>query len=163
MHIEFEWNPQTASINLSKHGIGFEEAMTVFSDPLVLSRLEEYHGEAEERWVTIGYSSGGKFLVVVHTHLELDYERCHSTDIGPPGNQTRASTVRGRPMKEEYDFSKAERGKFYRNGIVLVPPVHLEPEILSYLSPLAEARGVSLSALVNELLKKDIELIETVK
>jgi hypothetical protein len=63
-------------------------------------------------------------------------------------------------MKEDYDFSKGERGKFFRPDAVLVPPVHLDPEILSYLSQRAAARGTSLSALVNLMLKKDIELIE---
>ncbi len=65
-------------------------------------------------------------------------------------------------MKEEYDFSGATRGKFFRAGAQLIPPVHLEPEILDYLAARAKARGTSLSTLVNELLKKDIELIETV-
>ena len=64
-------------------------------------------------------------------------------------------------MKEEYDFSTATRGKFFRAGTQLIPPVHLEPEVLDYLASRAKARGTSLSALVNELLKKDIELIET--
>jgi hypothetical protein len=63
-------------------------------------------------------------------------------------------------MKDEYDFSKAERGKFYRPGAVLIPPVHLDPEVLAFLTARAEARGVSLSELVNALLKKEIELIE---
>ena len=63
-------------------------------------------------------------------------------------------------MKEEYDFSGAVRGKFFRPGAQLVPPVHLEPEVLDYLAARAKARGTSLSTLVNELLKKDIELIE---
>lgn len=66
-------------------------------------------------------------------------------------------------MKTEYDFSKGERGKFFRKDAVLVPPVHLEPEVLSYLSARAAARGTSLSTLVNDLLKKDIELIEVAK
>jgi hypothetical protein len=67
------------------------------------------------------------------------------------------------PMKDEYDFSKAERGKFFREGARLVPPVHLEPEVLDYLTRRATARGVSLSSLVNTLLKKDIELIDAGK
>ena len=67
------------------------------------------------------------------------------------------------PMKDEYDFSTAERGKFYREGARLVPPVHLEPEVLDYLSERASARGISLSSLVNTLLKKDIELIDGAK
>ena len=45
----------------------------------------------------------------------------------------------------------------------LIPPVHLDPEVLSYLAARAEARGTSLSTLVNDLLRKDIELIEAAK
>ncbi len=62
-------------------------------------------------------------------------------------------------MKEEYDFANAERGKFFREVARLVPPVHLDPEVLDYLAERASARGISLSSLVNTLLKKDIELI----
>ena len=66
-------------------------------------------------------------------------------------------------MKDEYDFSGAVRGRFYRRDAEPVPPVHLEPEVLKYLQARADARGTSLSQLVNELLKKDIELIETAR
>lgn len=64
-------------------------------------------------------------------------------------------------MKDEYDFSKAQRGRFYRNDAALAPPVHLDPEVLTFLTARARARGIPLNELVNELLKKDIELIET--
>jgi hypothetical protein len=63
-------------------------------------------------------------------------------------------------MKDEYDFSKAERGRFYRPNAVLIPPAQLDPEVVAFLTARAEARGVSLSELINVLLKKDIELIE---
>ncbi|MGY3620188.1 hypothetical protein [Bradyrhizobium sp. USDA 10063] len=66
-------------------------------------------------------------------------------------------------MEGEYDFSTAERGKFFRKAARLMPPVHLEPEVLDYLSERALARGVSLSSLVNTLLKKEIELIDAGK
>ena len=66
-------------------------------------------------------------------------------------------------MKDEYDFSHAERGKFFRLGAQLIPPVHLDPEVLSYLAARAEARGMSLNDLVIELLRKDIELIEAAR
>jgi hypothetical protein len=46
-------------------------------------------------------------------------------------------------MKDEYDFSTAERGKFYREGARVVPPIHLEPEVLDYLSERASAPGIS--------------------
>jgi hypothetical protein len=63
-------------------------------------------------------------------------------------------------MKDEYDFSKAHRGRFYRQDAVLAPPVHLDPEVLAFLTERAAARGMSLNELVNALLKKDIEKIE---
>lgn len=63
-------------------------------------------------------------------------------------------------MKDEYDFSKAERGRFFRQDAVLTPPVHLDPEVLAFLTERAAARGMSLDELVNALLRKDIELIE---
>jgi hypothetical protein len=59
-------------------------------------------------------------------------------------------------MKDEYDFSDGERGKFFREGARLVPQIHLEPEVLDYLLELASARGASVSSLVNALLRKHI-------
>jgi hypothetical protein len=48
---------------------------------------------------------------------------------------------KGDPMKDEYDFSNAERGKFFRKGARLVPPIHLDPEVLDYLAARASTRG----------------------
>jgi len=66
-------------------------------------------------------------------------------------------------MKAEYDFSNAERGKFYRKDAVFNLPVYLDPQIREYLAERAQAKGVELSALVNELLRKDIELIDAAR
>ena len=63
-------------------------------------------------------------------------------------------------MKDEYDFANAERGRFFRKDAVMAPPVHLDPDVLTFLSARAQARGMHLNELVNALLKKDIELIE---
>jgi len=66
-------------------------------------------------------------------------------------------------MKDEYDFSKGVRGKFYRPAVKLTLPVYLEEEVQRYLAQRAAQRGVELSELVNDLLRKDIELIESGK
>ncbi len=66
-------------------------------------------------------------------------------------------------MKDEYDFSNGTRGKFYRPGAKLPLPVYHDHEVQSYLAQRAAARGIELSELVNELLRKDIELIEAGK
>lgn len=66
-------------------------------------------------------------------------------------------------MKQEYDFSKGERGKFFRENARLNLPVYLDDEVLSYLQERAKAKGVEVTKLVNEMLRQDIKLIETVK
>jgi hypothetical protein len=63
-------------------------------------------------------------------------------------------------MKDHYDFSNAERGKFYRKDVVLKIPVYLEPEVRRFLSEHAKAKGIEVGELVNDLLKRDIEMIE---
>ena len=63
-------------------------------------------------------------------------------------------------MKDEYDFSKAVRGKFFRNDAELKIPVYLEPEVRRFLSERAKAKGIEVGDLVNDLLKRDIEMIE---
>ena len=63
-------------------------------------------------------------------------------------------------IKDEYNFSNAERGKFYKPEMRLIPPVRLEPQVLDFLVRRAESKGTTLNALLNTLLKKDIELIE---
>lgn len=63
-------------------------------------------------------------------------------------------------MKKRYDFSKAVRGKFYKANAVFKLPVYLDAKVETYLAAKADSKGIELSDLVNELLKKDIELIE---
>ncbi len=66
-------------------------------------------------------------------------------------------------MQNDYDFSNAERGKFHRNDVVLELPIYLEPQVREYLAARAKAKGIEVNQLVNELLKRDIELIEAAK
>lgn len=63
-------------------------------------------------------------------------------------------------MKDLYDFSKGVRGKFHKPGAVFRLPVYLDERVQDYLSAKAEAKGIDLAELVNDMLKKDIELIE---
>lgn len=66
-------------------------------------------------------------------------------------------------MKKEYDFSKAERGKFYHSDAKINLPVYLDDDVKDYLTERANAKGIELNDMVNDLLKKDIALIEGVK
>lgn len=67
------------------------------------------------------------------------------------------------PMKDQYDFSGAERGKFYRDNATLQLPVYLDADVREYLTQRAKAKGIEVGALVNDLLKRDIALIEAAK
>ena len=62
-------------------------------------------------------------------------------------------------MKEQYDFSKGVRGKFYNPNAVFHLPVYLDEQVQGYLEAKAQAKGIDLSVLVNSLLKKYIEMI----
>lgn len=63
-------------------------------------------------------------------------------------------------MRDEYDFSKGERGKFFRTGVKVQLPLYLDAEVQATLVSLAVAKGKDYSVFVNDLLKKDIELIQ---
>ena len=65
-------------------------------------------------------------------------------------------------MKKEYDFSKGERGKFYRPDTELYQPIYIEPDMMESLSKLAKEKGMDVSTIVNEWIKKDISIVKTV-
>jgi uncharacterized DUF497 family protein len=66
MALVFEWNSTKAAENARKHGVGFEEAASVFGDPLSMTIADADHSNEEDRFVTLGRSSTCRLLVVVH-------------------------------------------------------------------------------------------------
>lgn len=70
VNYNFEWDSAKAQSNRRKHGVSFEQAATVFLDPLAVSIVDGEHGENEERWVTLGKSMDDKLLVAIHTYRE---------------------------------------------------------------------------------------------
>lgn len=66
-------------------------------------------------------------------------------------------------MKREYDFSKGIRGKFFKPGAQLNLPVYLDAKVQAYLADKAIKKGIELSEIVNDLLKRDIEIMEAGK
>jgi len=65
--MQFRWDQKKASSNLAKHGISFEEAATVFGDPLSNSFPDPDHSIDEQRFIIIGASEQGRIIVVAHT------------------------------------------------------------------------------------------------
>lgn len=66
--MNFEWDAAKAAANATKHRVSFDEAATVFLDPLAVSGPDPDHSTGELRYVTFGLSSLGRLLVVAHTH-----------------------------------------------------------------------------------------------
>jgi hypothetical protein len=67
MPLLFAWDLAKARSNRKKHGVSFEEACTAFGDLLSITVPDERHSESERRWITIGRSSRGNLLLIVHT------------------------------------------------------------------------------------------------
>lgn len=149
MGVIFEWDEGKAKQNVGKHGVSFDEAATVFGDPLSLTIEDALHSDDEQRFVTIGQSARGRWVVVVHTSSARGWQ----------------PRVRGSAMKkvndlpdedvlDEYDFRGGVRGKYasrYAEGsnvIVLSPDV---------------AKVFRDSEAVNTALRKLIELAELTK
>lgn len=68
--MEFDWDPQKAATNLNDHKVSFEEAASVFGDPLAITFPDPDHSAGEERWLTFGFSFTGRLLVVSHTERD---------------------------------------------------------------------------------------------
>ena len=66
---EFDWDDAKATSNLAKHGVDFRAAMTVLLDPLALTLFDTEHSQDEERWVSVGCSSEGMLLLMIHTFI----------------------------------------------------------------------------------------------
>jgi uncharacterized DUF497 family protein len=70
MSVAFRWDPAKAQRNLQKHGVSFEEAGSVFMDPLSVTVSDPDHSYDEERFVLLGLSQHNRLLVVVHAETE---------------------------------------------------------------------------------------------
>lgn len=69
--MKFQWDPDKASSNAKKHGVSFEEAVTIFGDPLAVTISDPDHSTGESRLITTGQSRLQR-LVVSHTERESE-------------------------------------------------------------------------------------------
>jgi hypothetical protein len=90
MPYRFEWNRRKAVANIRKHGVSFDEASTVFDDPLAAIFDDEAHSTAEMRELIVGHSVAGRLLLVGFT------ER--------PGEKLRLISARVVTQKERQDY-----------------------------------------------------------
>mgnify|MGYP006437600541 CR=1 FL=1 len=67
MEYRFQWDPIKAQSSFEKHGVSFREAERVFKDSRALTLFDQEHSLVEERWITLGLTPSGQYLLVVHT------------------------------------------------------------------------------------------------
>ncbi|HZT60419.1 MAG TPA: BrnT family toxin [Pyrinomonadaceae bacterium] len=132
--MRFEWDEKKAATNLAKHGVSFEEAATVFGDPLSDTFDDPDHSADEQRFLIVGSSDRGRMLIVAHTD---DGQPSVSLARGSQllRKESPMKRVEAEPedeMRPEYDFSQLKgrvRGKYverYREGTNLVL---LDPDV----------------------------------
>ncbi len=66
-------------------------------------------------------------------------------------------------MREEYDFSEGERGKFYRQDSRLNIPIYLDEEVSNFVEKIASKKGIDRSSVVNDLIRGDIKIAEAIQ
>ena len=94
--MKFEWDPKKAEENVENHGISFEEASTVFGDALAATVPDPRHSADENRFVTMGQSSGNHLVVVAHVDR---------------GEQVRIISARLATRRERRKYESEEEGR----------------------------------------------------
>jgi uncharacterized protein len=171
----FSWFKDKALSNRQKHGLMFEAAAWVFLDPLASIRPDSGLSWEEERWVVLGMLQDKTLAVVVHVFTEVgdqssvriisarkatrrervEYETgtCSVREPSPAVDYTMIKRDED-GMCEEYDFSNAVRGKYYRPNMIIGSfPIYLDEEVQTHFQSLARARGIETCELVNEVLR----------
>ncbi len=93
--ISFEWDEEKANKNWNKHRITFKEGITIFNDPFLLTFFDKKHSKTEDRFINIGISIKGNFIVLIH---------CERSD-----NIIRVISCRETTKKERYFYEKRKR------------------------------------------------------
>ncbi len=152
MRLTFEWDLRKARSNLAKHGVAFEEVSTIFGDSLSLTIPDPEHSRMESvtsRWVkplTVNCS-----LSLIQTEAIIS---ASSAQDGPAAEnasfmkKTSNKSAR-KPMREEYDFSQSERGKYARRYAQGTNVVVLEPDVAKVFSN-SKSVNVSLRKIIRQ-------------
>lgn len=172
MSLTFEWDEQKAEQNLEKHGVSFQQASEVFSDPLSAMIPDATHSERENRLLAIGQSANGQVLLVVFAERESGLEslvrgrrrdpkrgfmKKAKTKKVSKENVGNGKTSAVKPaesedeMRDDYsflDWSKAERGKYAKRYAESTNVVLIAPDVLDVF-PDAESINRALRTLAD--------------
>ena len=81
--MQFEWSAEKAQRNFIKHGVSFDEATSVFSDPLAVTIQDPDHSDQEERFLTTGLSKHRRLIILAHTHREGRIRIINAREVTP--------------------------------------------------------------------------------
>lgn len=150
--MEFEWDRSKAERNRRKHGITFDEAMSVFGDPHELTIIDPDHSIDEDRFISVGQSGVGRLLVVGYT------ERGSKIRIILRGGQRGPSdSTMKKPdeqPRDEYDFRYGSRGRHHQKLADEGALVRLDPDV-AVRYPTSEAVNTALRALATPRTTED--------
>ncbi len=135
---EFEWDDEKEEINLRKHGVSFEEAKSIFKDPLAVTIDDPEHSDYEDRYITIGMTFFNDIYVIVHTDRE---DRVRIISARHATNAERRTYMNEEfdrihdredkdTMRPEYDFSNGVRGKYWKGpGRRIVTHMRIDQDV----------------------------------
>ena len=156
MSLRFEWDPNKAEANLVKHEVSFEEAVTVFADPLARIFPDEEHSVDELREIIIGHSAGPQLILMNFTSID-DRVRIsvHAKRLAGSAKIMKKTLGRKKkPVNEEtlrseyrFDYSKSQPNRFAAKMSKETVAVVLEPDV---------AKIFKSSEVVNALLRSII-------
>jgi len=81
--VSYEWDQEKAATNLEKHGVSFDEAATVFGDPLYIDFYDPDHSHDEHRYLIMGQSTTGRLLIVSYTERDEVVRLISARDVTP--------------------------------------------------------------------------------
>ena len=152
--MKFEWDKDKERRNIRKHAISFDEAVTVFYDPLSATFADPDHSIEEVRLITVGYSSQGCLFVISHTERGVRYGlSVHFLQLFRRGKDMKTKTIEELRPEYDFDYTKAVRGKYFKRLLEEGANVAvLEPEI---------AKVFTSSTAVNDALRSLLEITKS--
>jgi uncharacterized DUF497 family protein len=146
--MKFEWDVEKAASNLRKHGVSFDEAGSVFLDRLALSGPDPEHSQHESRYITFGCPAwDGCLRFRTHIGLAKSALSMRAKLRALKGSSMKKAKEEMRAEYQRSDFTKLERGKFYKEVAKGTAVVLLDP-VVAKAFPTSEAVNEALLGLL---------------
>jgi uncharacterized DUF497 family protein len=152
MPLEFEWDLRKARSNLVKHGVAFEEASTIFGDSLSLTilirNIRTWNG-ATSQWVQRLTANCSLSFIQTEAIISASSAQDARADENVSFMKKGSNKSARKPMRDEYDFSQGERGKYARRYAQGANVVALEPDVAKVFSD-SKSVNVSLRRIIRK-------------